>query len=110
MAIGSRFTVVVAAFALAGCAYGDKSLSKFAAAHPRANLLPVEFVPQKTAADCGAAALTSVSRFWGLDVATGSIFRDQAPANLTFGYSIAELHDASEHLGLSSSRLLERPD
>ncbi len=110
MSVGSRIAVVLAGLSLAACAYGEKSFDKFAAQHPKAELLPVEFVKQKEAADCGAAALTSVSRFWGLDVAAGSIFHTWAPANHTFGYSIAELHDVSDKLGLSSSRLLERPD
>lgn len=110
MSVVSRIGAVVAALSLAACTYGEKSFDKFAAKHPSAELLPVEFVKQKEAADCGAAALTSVSRFWGLDVAAGSIFQAWAPANRTFGYSIAELRDVSDKLGLSSSRLLERPD
>lgn len=110
MRIGSRIAVVAAALSLAACAYGEKSFDKFAAKHPNAELLPVEFVKQKEAADCGAAALTSVSRFWGVDVERGSILREWAPVNRTFGYSIAELHGVSDRLGLSSSRLLERPD
>ena len=110
MPVRSHIAVVLAGLSLAACAYGEKSFDKFAAQHPKAELLPVEFVKQKEAADCGAAALTSVGRFWGLDVAAGSIFRAWAPARRTFGYSIAELHDVSDKLGLSSSRLLERPD
>lgn len=110
MAVGSRIAVVLAGLSLAACAYGEKSFDKFSAKHPQAELLPVEFVKQKEAADCGAAALTSVSRFWGLDVALGSIFHAWAPVNRTFGYSIGELHDVSDKLGLASSRLLERPD
>lgn len=110
MSMGSRFAVAAVALSLGACAYGEKSFETFASKHPGAVLLPVEFVKQKEAADCGAAALTSVVRFWGADVATGSISREWAPANRTFGYSIAELHGVSDRLGLASSRLLERPE
>ena len=102
--------VAFGALTLGACAYGEASLDKFTTTHKGAEILPVEFVKQKEPADCGAAALTSVSRFWGIDVAAGSIFKYWAPANHTFGYSIAELHAASDKLGLSSSRLLEEPD
>jgi ABC-type bacteriocin/lantibiotic exporter with double-glycine peptidase domain len=110
MPVVSRIAVAAAALSLAACAYGEKSFAVFAAKHPDAHLQPVEFVKQKEAADCGAAALTSVGKFWGADVAPGSIFREWAPANRAFGYSIAELYDVSGRLGLSSSRLLEQPD
>jgi Peptidase C39 family len=105
----------IAAMALVGvvlgaCAHGEKSFEKFAAKHADAELLPVEFVKQKESADCGAAALTSVGRFWGLDIEAGSILQERAPADRTLGYSIGELHAASGALGLSSSRLLEAPD
>ena len=110
MSVGSRFAVAAVALSVGACAYGEKSFDKFASKHPGAELLPVEFVKQKEAADCGAAALTSVVRFWGADAASGSIFREWAPANRTFGYSIAELHGVSGRLGLASSRLLEQPE
>lgn len=110
MSVVPRIAAAAAALSLAACAYGEKSFSKFAAKHPGAELLPVEFVKQKEAADCGAAALTSVSRFWGAEVERGSILKEWAPVNRTFGYSIAELHGVSGRLGLSSSRLLENPD
>ena len=106
-----RIAVVgLAALALGACAHGEKSLDKFATKYASAELLAVEFVKQNEAADCGAAALTSVGRFWGVDIATGSILNHWAPADRTFGYSIGELHAASGELGLSSSRLLEAPE
>lgn len=110
MSAGLRFGVAAFALSLGACAYGEKSFDKFSAKHPGADLLPVEFVKQKEAADCGAAALTSVGRFWGTDVAPGSILKEWSPANRAFGYSIAELHGVSDRLGLASSRLLEQPD
>jgi hypothetical protein len=111
MSVVSRVAVFLCAgLGLAACAYGERSLAKFTAAHPQAEILPVAFVKQSEAADCGAAALTSVGQFWGLDVAKGSILKAWAPANPAFGYSIGELHEVSEKLGLASSRLLERPD
>jgi len=95
---------------LCACVHGEKSFEKFAAAHEGAEILPVAFVAQEKAADCGAAALTSVGRFWGVDVPTGAILADQAPVSPAFGYSVGELYDASAKLGLTSSRLLEQPD
>jgi hypothetical protein len=110
MRVQSRVAAVVASLVLAACAYGEKSLAKFTAAHPQAEILPVEFVKQKEAADCGAAAMTSVGRFWGVEVASGSILKTWAPVNRAFGYSIGELYDVSTKLGLASSRLLEPPE
>lgn len=106
-----RGVAVAALAALVGaCSHGEASFEKFAARHPGAEILPVEFVKQQQAADCGAAALTSVVRYWGADVAPGSIFAERAPANPAFGYSIGELRTASDKLGLASSRLLEQSD
>ena len=102
--------VVVGALGLGACAYGEASYEKFTAKYAGAEILPVAFVKQREPADCGAAALTSVGRFWGADIPAGSIFTQWAPANPAFGYSIAELRQASEKLGLSSARLLEQPD
>jgi peptidase C39-like protein len=110
MSLRSCIAVSLVALSLSACAYGEASFQKFAAHHPSAELLPVEYVKQKRPADCGAAALTSVGRFWGADIAAGSIVQSWAPVNPDAGYSIGELHDVSERLGLSSSRLLERPD
>jgi len=104
------FAIGLCALSLCACAHGEKSFSKFTAAHKGAEILPVEFVAQEKAADCGAAALTSIGRFWGMDVANGAIVAEQAPANPAFGYSVGELYDASNRLGLASSRLLEGPD
>jgi hypothetical protein len=105
-----RIAVAVCALSLGACVHGEKSFEKFTAAHQRSEILPVAFVAQESAADCGAAALTSVGRFWGLDVASGAIAAERAPANPAFGYSVGELRDASARLGLASSRLLEQPD
>lgn len=106
-----RILAVVAGAALvAACSHGEVSFEKFTAKHAGADILPVAFVKQRDPADCGAAALTSVGRYWGADIATGSIFKQWAPANRSFGYSIAELRAASEKVGLESSRLLEQPD
>jgi hypothetical protein len=98
------------AFTVGACAHGEASLAKFSARYQGAEILPVEFVKQREAADCGAAALTSVANFWGAEVPVGSIFKQWAPANPAFGYSIGELHAASDKLGLASARLLEQPD
>jgi len=100
----------VLALTLGACAHGETSLAKFTARHGGADILPVEFVKQREPADCGAAALSSVGRFYGATVHEGAIFTHWAPANVAFGYSIAELNEASGKLGLSSSRLLEAPD
>jgi ABC-type bacteriocin/lantibiotic exporter with double-glycine peptidase domain len=109
--LSARTTVVaICGLMLSACAHGEKSFEKFAAAHEGAEILPVAFVAQEKAADCGAAALTSVGRFWGVDVPTGAILTDQGPINPAFGYSVGELYDASAKLGLTSSRLLEQPD
>ncbi|MDZ4866008.1 MAG: cysteine peptidase family C39 domain-containing protein [Alphaproteobacteria bacterium] len=105
-----RVAVVCAALTLGACAHGEESLSKFSAKYSGAEILPVAFVEQQAAADCGAAALTSVGRYWGADIALGSIFAQQAPRNPAFGYSIGELHAVSERLGLASARLLDTPD
>jgi len=102
--------VATCALMLGACVHGEKSLEKFTAAHHGVEILPVEFVAQQKAADCGAAALTSVGRFWGMDVPMGAIALEQAPASPAFGYSVGELYDASAKLGLASSRLLEQPD
>jgi Peptidase C39 family len=110
MSVGSRIVFALVAMSLSACTYGEKSFAKFSAKHPSAELLPVAFVKQKEAADCGAAALTSVGQYWGVDVAPGSIYKETAPLNPTFGYSIGELHQVSDRLGLSSARLLEEPD
>lgn len=108
-----RKRLVAMAFAglmLGACTHGEMSLAKFSARYQGAEILPVEFVKQREAADCGAAALTSVAHYWGVEVPAGSIFKQWAPVNLAFGYSIGELHTASERLGLASARLLEQPD
>lgn len=105
-----RLSILCAALALGGCAQGEASLSKFSAKYSGAEILPVTFVEQQAAADCGAAALTSVGRYWGSDIAIGSILAQQAPQNPAFGYSIGELHAASARLGLASARLLDTPD
>lgn len=102
--------IVLLALTLGACAHGEKSFAKFTARHSGADILPLEFVKQREPADCGAAALTSVGRFWGADVHDGAIFTHWKPANLAFGYSIGELTQASGKMGLSSSRLLEEPD
>jgi ABC-type bacteriocin/lantibiotic exporter with double-glycine peptidase domain len=105
-----RVAVLCAALMLGACAHGEVSLTKFSAKYSGAEILPVAFVEQQAAADCGAAALTSVGRYWGADIASGSILAQQAPQNPAFGYSIGELHAASERLGLASARLLETPE
>jgi hypothetical protein len=111
MMLRARTTAAVAAaLAVAACSHGEVSYEKFTAKHAGADILPVAFVKQREPADCGAAALTSVGRFWGAEIATGSIFKQWAPANPAFGYSIAELRAASQKVGLESSRLLEQPD
>lgn len=105
-----RLGVLFAALWLGACAHGETSFAAFSASHGAPEILPVAFVKQKEPADCGAAALTSVGRFWGVDLAAGSIITHWAPANRASGYSIGELHQASTKLGLSSARLLETPD
>jgi predicted double-glycine peptidase len=105
-----RVAVLCAALLLSACAHGETSLTTFSAKYSGAEMLPVAFVEQQAAADCGAAALTSVAQYWGADVAAGSIFAQQAPQNPAFGYSISELHTASERLGLASARLLDTAD
>jgi hypothetical protein len=110
MLLDRRVAAVVAAAVLGACSHGEASLDKFSARYRGAEILPVEFVKQREAADCGAAALTSVARYWGTEIATGLIFKEWAPANPAFGYSIGELHAASDRLGLASARLLEQPD
>lgn len=105
-----RLGVLIVALLLGACAHGEASLATFTSSNRGAAILPVEFVKQKEPADCGAAALTSVSRYWGVDLAPGSMLRHWAPANRAFGYSIGELREASAKLGLSSARLLETPD
>lgn len=108
---GVRISALVAgAISLGGCAYGEASFEKFSTKYQGAEILPVAFVKQQEPADCGAAALTSVGRFWGADIAEGSILAQSAPANPDAGYSIGELDLATERLGLASSRLLENPD
>ena len=105
-----RIAVLVAgALSLGGCAYGEVSFAKFSAKHQGVEILPVAFVKQQEPADCGAAALTSVGRFWGAAVAEGSILAQAGPENPRAGYSIGELDLATERLGLASSRLLENP-
>jgi hypothetical protein len=105
-----RFAVLCAALTLGACTHGEVSLTKFSAKYPGAEILPVAFVEQQAAADCGAAALTSVGQYWGAEIAPGSIFAQQKPKNPAFGYSIGELHGVSERLGLTSARLLDTPD
>lgn len=105
-----RAVVGLAALTLAACTHGEPSLAKFSAKYQGAEILPVSFVEQEAAADCGAAVLTSVGRYWGADIADGAILAQAGPANPAFGYSIGELHEASERLGLASARLLETPD
>jgi hypothetical protein len=105
-----RFAVLCAGLVLGGCAHGEVSLTKFSAKYPGADILPVAFVEQQAAADCGAAALTSVGQYWGADIVPGSIFAQQKPKSPAFGYSIGELHGVSERLGLTSARLLDTPD
>ena len=105
-----RYFAVITALALGGCAYGEASLRDFSTRHPGADILPVEFVKQRAAADSGPAALTSVARYWGTDTEARAIAEQAAPANPALGYSIGELHAASERLGLASARLLEQPD
>jgi len=109
--MAAKFLIAgLCAFGLGACTHGEASLARFTASHADATFLPVEFVKQTQAADCGAAALTSVGRFWGTDTAKGAIFTQWAPANREGGYSIGELRVASEKMGLASSRLLETPD
>lgn len=96
--------LLVCAAALGACAQGEASFGKFAARHAEAELLPVTFVKQREATDCGPAALSSVSLFWG--AAEPGI----APADHSGGYSIGELREASARMGLASAGLLETPD
>lgn len=98
--------LLTAVIGLGACAHGEASFAKFSAKHPDAELLPVAFVKQREAADCGSAALTSVGLFWGADASSMSV----TPSDQRAGYSIGELRDASASLGLASSGLLEAPD
>lgn len=109
MMLGRHFAVITA-LALGGCAYGEASFRDFSTRYSGTEILPVEFVKQRAAADSGPAALTSVARYWGAETEARSIVEKAGPANPTLGYSIGELHAASERLGLTSARLLEQPD
>lgn len=99
--------VLMGAAALGACAHGEASFAKFSSKHPGAELLPVGFVKQREAADCGTAALSSVGQFWG---ASGLGPDGTGPEDPEAGYSIGELREASSRLGLASSGLLEAPD
>lgn len=99
--------VLVGAAALGACAHGEVSFAKFSSKHQGVELLPVAFVKQREAADCGTAALSSVGQFWG----AGGLSSDgTGPEDPEAGYSIGELREASSRLGLASSGLLEAPD
>lgn len=105
-----RIAAALAVLALGACTHGEASFAKFSTKYSGAEILPVAFVKQQEAADCGAAVLTSVGRYWGADIEDGAIQAQAGPNNPAFGYSIGELHNASERLGLASARLLESPD
>ena len=59
----------------------------------------VPFIQQNESYTCGAAVLTSVYQYWDSTITIQKIFKEDPPASMQNGYSIAELKAISEKNG-----------
>ncbi|MCP2680420.1 cysteine peptidase family C39 domain-containing protein [Maricaulaceae bacterium NA33B04] len=108
-----KFLNVVAALAIAlvaaSCAAKYTDIEEFSTRYEAPDLLDMSFVRQQTPTACGAAALESITDYWGNPLRQTFILEQFPPAQPDLGYSMGELRSIAESANFTVFGSLEQP-